>query len=235
MRWAARAALCGFGLGLLLGAPGPAAARSPAVAVVTDLVGAVHHQGEAKAAWTPAALDDGLALLDLIRTGARSKTEMRFVDRTVLGVGEKTRLRISMALFDVQQAPEAVRVALLAGQFDTAVAAAGRPLEVSAPSGDRQRIQPGRRARVRLVDGRLVVTELPPEVRFAAEPEVPHWFDDLDAVAPPGALAPGGRGAGDASPILPEASDPWVVPGAAPGSAPGPTGVDLILRPEGTP
>jgi hypothetical protein len=210
---------------------------SPDVAVVTDLRGDVRHQAGEAQPWRSAALDDGLALLDLIHTGVRSKTEMRFVDRTVLGIGEKTRLRISMALFDVQQAPEGVRVALLAGQIDAAVHRTARPLVVRAPDGSEARLTPGQRARVRLVNGALRVEALPTGFRFTADPfEDDGWLDGVDGAAPETPLGPGTQ--------PPGAVDPSVPPGALePLGDDGPiaqepapdTGVDITLRPRSTP
>ena len=46
------------------------------------------------------------------------------------------------------------------------------PLVVAAESGDEARLAPGRRARVRLAEGRLVVEALPEGFRFASD------FDD---------------------------------------------------------
>ena len=61
-----------------------AKAPDSSVATVTDLRGQVGHQRNLGENWTHTSLDEALFLLDLIRTGARSTTEMRFIDRTLL-------------------------------------------------------------------------------------------------------------------------------------------------------
>ncbi len=215
---------------LLLLASNALAAR-PEVAVVTDLRGQVQRQPEAQKRWTTAALDEALALLDSIRTGVQSKTELRFIDRTVLAVGEKTRLRISLALFDVKEAPEELQVALLEGHIDVDVHQTALPLVVAAESGDEARLAPGRRARIRLAEGRLVVEALPEGFHFASDFDDGWWLpggSDEDLL-PPG-LGPGERPPGDA--------DALQVPGGLSpfddeaGAASDETGVDLSLRPE---
>lgn len=184
-----------------------AAWAAPEVAVVTDLKGTVERQPGETQGWKVAWLDEALHLLDFIRTGARSKTEMRFVDRTVLAVGEKTRLRISLALFDVRAAPPEIRLALLDGRIDVEVHRTAMPLVVEAPTGEPVTLAPGRRARLRVVDGKIVVEAVPEGFRFAADFEDDWW---LDAAPGRDALLPN-LGPGDAptgSDDVPGALDP---------------------------
>ena len=87
---------------LLSSALAVAKAPDPSVASVTDLRGTVGHQRNLGENWTNTSLDEAMFLLDLIRTGVRSTTEMRFIDRTLLALGEKTRMKITIGLFNVQ-------------------------------------------------------------------------------------------------------------------------------------
>ena len=179
---------------LLLVGAGARGADAPEVAVVTDLTGQVERQPDEAKGWKAAWLDEALLLLDLIRTGARSKTEMRFVDRTVLAVGEKTRLRISLALFDVRSAPPEIRLALLDGHIDVDVHQTAMPMVVTAPDGEKVTLGPGRRARLRIVDGHIVVEAVPEGFRFASDFEDDWWLDAPagDELFPPN-LGPGQR------------------------------------------
>ncbi len=211
---------------LLLATTVQAADPPPEVAVVTDLRGRVERLPGETEAWTVAWLDQALRLLDHIRTGERSKTEMRFVDRTVLAVGEKTRLRISLALFDVRNAPPEIRLALLEGQIDVDVHQTALPLVVKAPDGEEVTLGPGRRARLRIVDGKIVVEAVPEGFLFAADFEDDWWLDatQRDDIFPPN-LGPGDAPSGS---DVPGALDPIDDDQAFGGGSP--TGVELDFR-----
>ncbi len=204
-----------------------AAAARPDVAVVTDLKGDVQRQPEG-AQFSQAALDEALALLDVLRTGVQSKTELRFVDRTLLAIGEKTRLRISLALFDVDRAPEEIRVALLMGHVDVDVARTAMQLVVQAESGQEVRLAPGRRARVRLVEGKLVIEALPEGFRFASDFDDDWWLPGADdGLFGPG-IGPGSRPAGEADPLdIPGTLEPFSDDEGTLQE----TGADVTLRP----
>jgi hypothetical protein len=200
---------------------------NPEVALVADRVGAVERREADGSAWDEAALEEALRLLDDVRTGARSTAELRFVDRTLLAIGEKTRLRISLALFDVRRAPEEIRVALLAGHIDVAVHASARPLRVDGVEGEPARLAPGQRARCRLENGHVVVEPLPDGFVFASEQDDFWWIEDAGGLAP-GELAPGfGPPGMPAALDAPGQLDPLDRSGAEPA-----TGVDVRLVPE---
>jgi hypothetical protein len=180
---------------------GVAHADPPDVAVVSDLRGQVERRVEAEAPWNAIGLDEAVRLRDEVRTGDQSLAELRFVDGTVLALGEKTRLRISLALFDPDQAPPEIRVAL-AGEADVRVGTA--PLLVETADGAR-RFEPG--TVVRLRDGPGGLDVLP------GEPAVP----------PSGSILAPGRAA--AGVIAPDAVRGDVAPSeTAPPSSPPPAG-----------
>ena len=105
-----------FCLALLLCNTALGKSQEPVVATVTDLRGQVGHQRSLGKAWNDTSLDEVMFLLDLIRTGHRSTTEMRFVDRTLLALGEKTKMKITMGLFDIERAAPKVRAAIKRSQ-----------------------------------------------------------------------------------------------------------------------
>lgn len=198
-----RKAVAGWLIGLvcLLPARGFPAPGAPEVATITDLRGAVEHRSAEGADWGGAHLDQGLRLKEAVRTGERSTTELRFVDQTLLALGERTRLTITLTLFDVRAAPAEIRLALEAGRADVDVPlAAARPLRVEGPAGASPvDLAPGQRVRLTVSDGRLVLSPLPAGVTFASA----AWDTALDgadlaagAASPLGADAvpPGGRG-----------------------------------------
>ena len=98
---------------------GAAAAKAPdpSVATVTDLRGDVGHQRNLDEIWNSTSLDEAMFLLDLIRTGKRSTTEIRFIDRTLLALGEKTRMKITIGLFNVQKTAPKLQAAIKAAQL----------------------------------------------------------------------------------------------------------------------
>jgi hypothetical protein len=121
----------------------------PEVALVTDLEGRVERRRSTGPAWKSVHLDESLALKDGVRTWERSNAELRFVDGSVLMLTERTRMRISTALFDPQQAPPEIRVALAQGGLDVRTAAA--PLVVQTDSGATHTVPPFDSAHVRVV------------------------------------------------------------------------------------
>jgi hypothetical protein len=84
---------------------------------VTDLRGDVGHQRNLDEIWNSTSLDEAMFLLDLIRTGKRSTTEIRFIDRTLLALGEKTRMKITIGLFNVQKTAPKLQAAIKAAQL----------------------------------------------------------------------------------------------------------------------
>lgn len=218
-----------FVLALLWAVAAPAD-TAPAVAVVTDLRGRVERRAADDEAWTAVGLDEGLWLEDQVRTGPRSLAELRFVDGTVLALGERTRLRISLALFDPDQAPPEIRVALLAGETDVRTGSA--PLVVTAPDGSERRIPPGAAAHIRLV-GPPTAPALdggPPRPGLAADFEPPSL--PPDDLAPPLHL-PAGAVPGDLDPLRAVPGDAVLPPSAPPLPEPGPTGIGVRVRVRG--
>lgn len=176
---------------------GTALAQPPEVALLTDLVGRVEVQPEG-AAWGAATLDAGLLLGDSVRTWDQSNAEIRFVDGTMLMLSERTRVRITTALFNPAEAPAPIRVALAAGALD--VRAARAPLEVRVEGGAHHRVEPGEAAHIELTGTRLDVG--PPRMLMSTD------------FAPPGEPPAPERG---------PAADPAVERDTAPEAAPTPT------------
>ncbi len=102
---------------LLVSSSALAKAPDPTVATVTDLRGKVGHQRNLGDAWSDTSLDESMFLLDLIRTGKRSTTEMRFIDRTLLALGEKTRMKITIGLFNIRKTAPKLQAAIKAAQL----------------------------------------------------------------------------------------------------------------------
>jgi len=213
----------GPALVLLASAPGVAAAAeepTPVVAEVTDLRGRVEWRTDGAEAWEPVALEQGLRLRDALRTGGRSTVELRFVDGTLLALGEHTRLRITLALFDVERSPPEVRVALAAGRLD--VRTATSPLTVESED-ETVRVEPGDAARLELAGGKLVVVPLPEARVFSVElshPDMGPWGAGALVVPRPRLV-----GAARAQPGAPTSALPWAlgpVETAAGGPRPGP-------------
>jgi len=249
---AKRAAPLLLGVALWPGTGRTEEAAAPAVAEVTDLRGRVEWRAGQGEPWQPVALEQGLRVRDGLRTGGRSTVELRFVDGTLLALGEHTRLQITLALFDVGRSPPEIRVALAAGRLDARV----RTSPLTVGEGDEAvRVEPGEAARLELAGGRLVVTALPEARVFAAElshPEVGPWGPGA-----PVAPAPRLLGEGRAAPGTPTSVPPWALgpveaaatrkpaprlglePDPKPGPGPGPepepsaTGVRVRVRPRG--
>ena len=118
-----------------------AAAEPVEVALLADLAGRVEHRLTGTEAWRGASLDAPLFIDDGVRTHARSLAELRFVDGTLVAMDERTRLKISVTLFDVEQAPEAIRVALAEG---SATVRAGRSrVNLVGADGTTRTLEPG--------------------------------------------------------------------------------------------
>jgi hypothetical protein len=189
-------------------------ALTPDVAYVSDLRGTVERRPGPDDPWAVLGLDQGVRLRDELRTGDRSLAELRFVDGTVLALGEKTRLRISLALFDPAQAPPEIRVALLSGDADVRVGAAR--LVVEGPDGRTRTFTSGDAFRLHLPS----LDPLPPgdgvTTDYAAPPPPPP--PDLP---PPGELGPVKvPGVVDPLTLVPIVVDPGVPP-LAPGDGGG--------------
>lgn len=115
---------------------GAAAAKAddPKVATVTDLRGDVGHQRHFDGDWTDTSLDEVMFLFDLIRTGERSTTEMRFIDRTLLALGEKTRMKIRVGLLNLRETEPQLQAALKAAQLRIASQTDKRSLTQASPT-----------------------------------------------------------------------------------------------------
>ena len=118
---------------LLLSSSVFAKAPDPSVATVTDLRGEVGHQRNLGDAWSNTSLDESMFLLDLIRTVKRSTTEMRFIDRTLLALGEKTRMKITIGLFNLRKTAPQLQAAIKAAQLRLSSVS---PKEHSLSAGD---------------------------------------------------------------------------------------------------
>ncbi|MEZ4474879.1 MAG: hypothetical protein R3F60_29640 [bacterium] len=176
----------------------PAAAQAPEVALLSDLQGRVEVRAEA--AWAPGRLDQGLGIGDGVRTHAQSTAEIQFVDGTVLMLTERTRIRITTALFNPADAPVTTQIALAAGGVD--VRAGRLPLRVTADGSPPVDVPPGGAAHVELPGPGAVLTAGAPTERVSVD------------VAPP----PPVRSGPVALPLpgsVPAAGPTLVVPGAA--------------------
>jgi hypothetical protein len=155
----------------------------PDVATVTDLRGTVQVRRGASEPWDAARLDDGLKVDDAVRTHPRSAAELRFVDGTVLLLGERTRVSIRLALFNPEKAPPEIQVALAQGRIETTAGTA--PLVIYGPNDDHVLIPAGTSARV-AIEGPNLRLLLPEDLLRgrggAAEPSlgVPGTHSPLD-------------------------------------------------------
>lgn len=174
------------------------ALAAPVVGTVSDLLGTVERRLGPSGAWRAATLDEGVAIGDGVQTRAQSAAQLTFVDGTVLALGERTRLAISTLLFDPEQAPPEIQVALRQGEADVHVARV--PLVMRLPSGDEARFAPGTATRVRWQGGRLEREPLPrlliaPQIFEDGELAIPD-DDTPEANTPdPGRPLPGDTGA----------------------------------------
>ncbi|MCA9542168.1 MAG: hypothetical protein KC620_24900 [Myxococcales bacterium] len=210
------------------------AERAPTVevAMVTDVAGQVERQPDRQPDWSPLSLDDAIRLYDALRTWARSAAELSFVDGTIVLLGEKTRLRISTALFDASRAPEPVRLALAEG---TAEVYAGRlPVLIDA-GGTQRRVEPGDAVKVSVGDEAAPALEIgvpsglstgaleaaPPQIEGAIDAAIDtgaHLSGDatravgavLDGL--PGALPVDGERVVDGVLVLAGFDRPWLPP-----------------------
>ena len=130
-----------------------AKAPDPSVATVTDLRGSVGHQRNLGENWTNTSLDEAMFLLDLIRTGPRSTTEMRFIDRTLLALGEKTRMKITVGLFNVQKTEPKLQAAIKAAQLRLA----SQPKKQSLTEASVPQTGTAEMVKVRLTTGSLTL------------------------------------------------------------------------------
>lgn len=215
-------------------------ARSPEVAMVTDLVGRVEVE-QSPTPWRAAALDEGLLLGDGMRTWERSNAELRFVDGTVLMLSERTRMRITTALFNPAEAPAPIQVALAAGGLE--VRAGRAPLEVSAAGGAVERVAPGESAYIEVAPPGAPggLRQGPPRmtvsVDIAPEPSIQLPNGTPTAIDPG---AGGGGSAGEVRPVnpmpeapLPAPPDPIIEPEEVPPTpdpTPGPTQVRVRVE-----
>ncbi|MCB9549156.1 MAG: hypothetical protein H6706_25415 [Myxococcales bacterium] len=175
----------------------PAFAQAPEVAMLSDLQGRVEVRSEA--AWIAGRLDQGLAIGDGVRTWPRSSAEIHFVDGTVLMLTERTRIRITTALFNPGEAPVPIQVALAAGGVD--VRAGRQPLSVASADGGVVEVAPGESAFVSIQgEG--------PAARLLAGP--PQQLVSVDVV--PDALGP---------PDVRGGPEPGAAPAGSPAAAPG--------------
>lgn len=190
----------------------PAHAAPPEVALLTDLLGRVEIRQE-PAPWRPATLEEGLLLGDAVRTWERSNAEIRFVDGTMLMLSERTRVRISTALFNPGEAPPPIQVALAAGALDVRTGRA--PLEVQVDGGGARRIEPGVAAHVEVRGegsaGQILVG--PPRMPVTTDFAPPPVADTPERPEPEPAVernAPdqGGNAAAGPAPPAPEAPPP---------------------------
>lgn len=117
------------------------AAEPIEVALVADLSGKVERRAAADREWGPTTLDAPLFIDDGVRTHARSLAELRFVDGTLVAIDERTRLRITVTLFDLDQAPREIQLALAEG--DATVRAGRSRVNLVAPDGAVTVVEPG--------------------------------------------------------------------------------------------
>lgn len=169
----------------------------PDVATVTDLRGTVQLRRGADVPWDAARLDDGLKVDDAVRTHPRSAAELRFVDGTVLLLGESTRISIRLALFNPDRAPPEIQVALAQGKVEST--AGGAPLTIVGPNDHRVVLSPGDTVSLDPEAGRLRHTtggvptgnRAPPGEASPGVPGTLSPLDPLPRVEPTGA-DPGG-------------------------------------------
>ena len=104
-----------FYAGVAPGQPAPKAAP-PGQAEVTFLQGRAEASLKGDPAWKPLRVGSQLTLDEEVRTGERSRIEIRLPDRSIMRFDQRTTFRMRSLLFDSQEGSRDVKVEVPAGK-----------------------------------------------------------------------------------------------------------------------